>query len=500
MKNKIIKGTIILSAAGILTRLIGFYYRIFLAGTIGATGLGLYQMIFPVYGLCISFAVTGIEISISKYVAFYTAEHAPQKSLGILKSGLSISLYLSILTSIVLYLASPFLATHFIGDQRCEVLLQLAAYAIPFCAIHGCIIGYFLGKSQASIPAIAQLSEQVIRVLTVYLISIFAFNQGHLSPKAAMAGLFSGEVASSLVCLIALISEKRKAKPEKYNYNHQIFSMAIPLSLSRVFTSLILSSEAVLILRGLKSYGLSHDYAVSLYGVLTGMAMPFIFFPSTITGAISSMILPSISEAQSAGNYHQIAKTTTTVVQYCFSIGIFFAALFYFTGDFIGIFLFQNADAGTYISLLAWLCPFMYLGSTLSSVLNGLGLTKITSVINITVALTRIAMIFLFVPTYGIKGYLWGLLLNQILSAFLLLFFVKKYTHFKYRISQCIVIPCIISFCSIFPGILLFKFLMLKSGSSLLSLGCSIILSCGIFCLFLFKQKRMETIFSNIFS
>ena len=45
MKNKMLKGTIILTVAGVITRVIGFLYRIFLANLLGDTKLGIYQMI-----------------------------------------------------------------------------------------------------------------------------------------------------------------------------------------------------------------------------------------------------------------------------------------------------------------------------------------------------------------------------------------------------------------------------------------------------------------------
>lgn len=509
MKNQIIKGTFILSAAGILTRMIGFYYRIFLSNTIGATGIGLYQMIFPMYGLCISFAVTGIQMAISKYVAAGYARKDYRGILQILKAGLSISLYLSIFISFVLSLFSGFIAREIIGDVRCQHLLKLAAYAIPCCAIHGCIIGYFLGKSQTVIPAAAQLFEQISRVGVVYIIALLTAKEGeYLSPNAAMAGLFVGELVSTLICLCALgrevysikgllknidssdtASHKKSDIITETNYHKKILLLSYPITLSRVITSIIMSFEAVLILYCLKKYGLGHEESIRIYGVLTGMAMPFIFFPSTITGAISAMILPSVSESESAGDYVKIAKTTTTVVKYCFSIGIFFATLFYIYGYGIGTTLFHNTDAGTFISILSWLCPFMYLGSTLSSILNGLGHTKITFGVNLSVAFSKVAFIWLLIPVYGIKGYLWGLLISEILSAFLLLFFVKKYTHFKYDIRDCIVLPCFTTVLCVLPSIAVHYLLNSYFSAPLFTLCASICLAAGLFGFMLLKPN-----------
>ena len=64
LKNQLLKGTIILTGAGIITRVIGFVYRIFLAGTLGETNLGIYQLIFPVYSICFTLYASGIQTAV----------------------------------------------------------------------------------------------------------------------------------------------------------------------------------------------------------------------------------------------------------------------------------------------------------------------------------------------------------------------------------------------------------------------------------------------------
>ena len=75
--------------------------------------------------------------------------------------------------------------------------------------------------------------------------------------------------------------------------------------------------------------------------------------------------------------------------------------------------------AGDFIITLAWICPFLYLNSTLHSILNGLGKTGTGFFNNVTGILIRIFFILAFVPRFGIEGYLWGILANQLFVAFL---------------------------------------------------------------------------------
>ena len=69
LKNKLISGTLLLTLTGILSRIIGFYYKIFLSRSIGAEGLGIYQLIFPVFALIISISAVGIQTALSRYCA-----------------------------------------------------------------------------------------------------------------------------------------------------------------------------------------------------------------------------------------------------------------------------------------------------------------------------------------------------------------------------------------------------------------------------------------------
>ena len=68
---------------------------------------------------------------------------------------------------------------------------------------------------------------------------------------------------------------------------------------------------------------------------------------------------------------------------------------------------FGNALAGTFIRTLGWICPFLYLGVTLSSILHGLGYPGITFVLNLIACGIRILFVLFALPVYGIRGYLW---------------------------------------------------------------------------------------------
>ena len=203
--------------------------------------------------------------------------------------------------------------------------------------------------------------------------------------------------------------------------------LAAPVSANRVCMNLLSSAEAILLPFTLQQYGLNAERALSIYGTLTGMAMAFIFFPSVLTNSISVMLLPSVSESQAAGKREQISRTVRKTLSFAFPMGAACTCFFLGTGKFLGTFFFKSSLAGDFIITLAWICPFLYTNSTLHSILNGLGKTSTAFVNNLSGIMIRIIFILIFVPRFGIEGYLWGLLANQLFVAVLNVGALKEY-------------------------------------------------------------------------
>lgn len=98
-KHLLLKGTLILTLSGFVTKIIGFIYRIFLSQTIGAQGMGIYQLIFPIHTLCFALAVGGIQTAISRFVAARAALNDEQGARDIFVISTSLSMSVAVLTS-----------------------------------------------------------------------------------------------------------------------------------------------------------------------------------------------------------------------------------------------------------------------------------------------------------------------------------------------------------------------------------------------------------------
>ena len=424
--HPLLTGTLLLTISGLISRIIGFFYRIFLSQTIGAEGVGIYQLIFPLYALTFSLTVSGIQTAISRFtaqaVAASCSNGVSSQNTGLcndrcyLTTGLILSLFLSFLCTIFLYHFATPLAVFFLDEPRCQALLEILSLTVPFGAIHACINGYYYGLKKTFVPATSQLVEQVIRVVCVFVLYQICLERHYpVTVNIAVWGLVAGEFGAVLYSISFL--GRGKCYGSKLLGLKQIFLMSTPLSANRVLVNLLQSIEATMIPGQLRNYGYSVSESLSVYGVLTGMALPMVLFPSVITNSVSVMLLPAIAEAQEKEDRHYIRNAIRKTCFYCLFLGFLCTISFLLLGNWMGKVLFANELAGTVIVILGWMCPFLYLSTTLSSILNGLGKTTTTFTLNMVGLSLRIVSVVWGIPSFGIKAYLCGTLISQIVMA-----------------------------------------------------------------------------------
>ncbi len=447
-QSRLLSGALLLTAAGILTRIIGFFYRIYLSRTFGAESMGIYQLIGPVMSLAYSLTVAGFQTAISRITA---AKSAGKKESGypVLAAGMLLSLLLSSAVSVFVSAHAGEIAEDFLLEPRCAPLLRILALSFPVSSIHACVSGFFYGRKSASFPAFSQLFEQIVRVGSVLFLSTVYFLEetdgAALTPDISLAvvGMVMGEAASAAISLIYLLYSHQKEYRRPVPGNRpalsaslsfpspaifpELLALAVPLCAGRVIQNFLASIEAVAIPDKLRLFGLSTAEALSEYGIFTGMSLPFILFPTAFTGSVAVMLLPAVSEAQALHREKTIEKAVRRSIDFCLLLGFGCLIFFLLFGPFLGRFVFHQPLAGTYLKTLSFMCPFLYMNSTLASILHGLGKTVRSFFYGVFSLLVRLAFVFFCIPHFGMKAYLWALLASQILLSALQLFSLRKY-------------------------------------------------------------------------
>lgn len=255
-KHTLITGTLLLTATGFATRVLGFFYRIFLSRAIGAEGLGLYNMVHPVYGICFALCAGSIQTAISQLVAANV-----QRGKAVFRAGLAISLSISIALSFLMIRFAPALAHYILLEDQCASLLPFMAISVPFSAVHACINGYCYGLQKTHVPAFAQIAEQAVRMGAVFLIADILTEQGRpVTVELAVAGHLIGEIASCLYTVFCfrflpaagpVISEKAgqpacsAGLSSRGSTAASLMALALPLMGNRMVINLLASAEAI---------------------------------------------------------------------------------------------------------------------------------------------------------------------------------------------------------------------------------------------------------------
>ena len=454
-KMAFITGTLLLTSTGFICRILGFFYRIFMSRTIGAEGLGIYNMVHPIFSICFAVCAGSIQTALSQYVAANQT-----RGRAVFRTGLVIAMGMSFLLAWVIYGNAGFLAEKLLLEPRCAPYLPVMAVSVPFAALHACINGYYYGMQKARVPAFSQVAEQVIRMGAVFLIASIWLESGRqITVSLAVYGHLIGEMATAVFTVFCLgffppckdgDSRRAPAIPLSFGATAApLMALALPLMGNRLILNVLGSAEAIWIPNRLMSSGLTNSEALSVYGVLTSMALPFILFPSAITNSMAVLLLPTVAEAQADGNEARISSMISMSLRYSCYMGVLCIGIFTIFGNQLGVSVFHDQNAGTYITILSWLCPFMYLATTMGSILNGLGRTSSTFFQNVFAMVIRLAFVLFAIPRYGILGYLWGMLVSELALALMSFLAVKRLVPFCWDTVNMIVKPVLLLLISI---------------------------------------------------
>ena len=422
-RKRILTGALILTLAGIATRLLGFVYRIYMSNLMGAEGMGLYQLIMPVYGLAWSIACAGFNTTVSKLTAQEKARGQYGNMSRMLWQSVAITTVLGVILSVLLYFGAGYVAEYFFNDMRTKMPLQILAFAFPFMAAGTCMRGYFIGMQEAKIPALNQVLEQIVRMVIVYLLAARFVPMGlEYAAAVALLAIVGEEIFSCGFVFIAYRTKKeRNVRPSLASSlnmtNSQIFvlimCMALPLTGNRVAGSLLSAWENVLIPQRLQMFGLSPTDAISEFGRISGMAMPLIFFPTAVLTALSVTLVPAVSEAVTAKDLRGVSNIAAKSLMFAAIIGMGAAALFLFFSHELGLAIY-NQPIGIMLQLLGIMCPFIYMQIVISGVLNGLGCQMFIFRNSLISSAISIGAIYVLVPQFGLTGYIFGWLISLV--------------------------------------------------------------------------------------
>ncbi|MBQ8923789.1 MAG: polysaccharide biosynthesis protein [Lachnospiraceae bacterium] len=446
-KRTILKGTLILTIAGIATKLLGFYNRIFLTRLIGVIELGKYQLVFPIYMFVFAFCSQGISTTLTKQVSYYIGSKNEEKADYIFRISILISVSLSLFLASIIYGASDFISLTLLKNTDCSTLLRIITLAIPFVALKSCINFYFIGIDKPMFHGLSHFIEQVIRIGSAYILSLCVITE-KVNAQLAVIAVVIGEISATFIAIIIyyvnkhnkqknnetnnkiLHSEKNNKKlsrQEKHKTLKYFANDAIPITINNLILTLFSTFEAIIMPAMLYYYYNDSDMALETFGIITGIVIPFILFPATITTSLSTMLLPAVSYANAQHDTRTINKALKNCILFCILLGLCASAGFFFLGEPICTFAFKSKEAGILLRKLCLLCPLIYTSGNLTAILNGIDKSFFALICNIISISIRITFIFLLVPHYGLNAYAMGMFVSYTTINLLMLLGIRSF-------------------------------------------------------------------------
>ncbi len=444
----LITSTIILTFTSFFTRTLNMISIVFLSNMLGSEGMGLYHLIVSFYMIAIVFASAGLSTSVSKVVAEELGQKHLHNVSRVMHVALSFSVILSFLVGTAFFWLAPFIATNFVQDERAILSLRILSLSIPFIACSSCFKGYFYATKKASLPASSEMIEQVVKVgLTLLILSL-----KHTSNQVYTYGLIGlcltiGEVVSwsSLLSLYILSRKRVSYTIERPSSSKDLFSrllkVALPIAAISYVSCIFVSAENILIPSGLRKYGESSAVSLSLYGMLKGMVIPILFFPSAFLTAFSTTLIPEIAKANILKQKKRVNYTVNKVIQFTFMLSLFAASLFINYADEIGLVLYHNKQIGKMLRILALIVPFMYVEVVTDGILKGLGKQVSCLKYSIFDTLFRITTIYFFLPIKGISSFIGIMIISNIMTSTLNFNKLLDSTKLKVQVSNWILKP-----------------------------------------------------------
>ena len=318
----LLKGTTILAAAGIASKILGAIFRIPLTNMIGAKGQSYYSVAYNIYYLLYVLATAGFPVAISRMVSARIAKNDHINAHKSYKLAMKVSVTLGALGFAFLFFGAGAIANAYKipGAEASIRALSLALLITPLVAT---LRGYYQGRQQMSSTAITEIVEQFFRVV-VGLSLAYSFYKTSLEKAAGGAtfGASVGTTAALVVMYVIYIRDKNNRasmfeqsriidETDKQRLK-ELIRFIIPITLGAIVLPLMFNIDSAMVVRRLLASGWDRATAETKFGLMSGFVDPIVSLPNIFIDAICISLMPAVTTAYTLKNQAQLDNHVRT--------------------------------------------------------------------------------------------------------------------------------------------------------------------------------------------
>lgn len=414
-----LQNAMLLTASGLVLRMLGMGFRVVLSAYLGGEGMGLYQLILAVYMVFVSLATAGMNVAATRLAAQSLARG--QEMAATLRGLCTAALAFGTVAMVAQALLAGPAAHSLLHDARAETALRVLAPSLPFMAVSGALRGCFLAARRVTPNVVTQLIEQLVRMaVAVAGLRVMAqWGAGYGCAAVLLGNTVSEGVSCCLMLLFAARTPEfaRRGQEPLHPYTRrELYEIVLPVTGSRLLGSGLQAVESSLIPLTLSLYTGSRAVAMTQYGNFKGMALPLLFFPFSVLSALSGLLMPEITRAHTRGDGAGTRRLIGTMLKLTGFFSLAAGACFVAFGPQLAQIVYRDAEVGRYVQVLGFVAPFMYLESMVDGVLKGLGEQLATFRYSLADSLLRIAAIVVLLPRYGIMAFLGIMIVSNLFT------------------------------------------------------------------------------------
>lgn len=414
--SSIVRGTLLLTAANLALRLAGMSFQVYLSGRIGATGIGLLQLILSVKAMSFTVGSAGIRTCAMYLSAEEFGKGRPQGIHAVLAGCSRYSLVCSVLTLFLLWRLAPWLAENWIGGPTSIPSLRVCAMILPICCLYGVMTGYFTAAGRVTaLVGVEFLEQGCAMALTFLLLTRWA---GGDTGRACLSVVL-GSGAAALVSYRALRLLHRGAlPPEKEPWRapyRRILRIALPLAVADDLRAGLNTIENLIVPKRLARFAGTAN-ALADYGVLQGMVFPVVMFPAAILFSLAELLVPEFSRCAAGQRTPRIRYLVRRGLRVSLLFSLCAAGVLFAGADALGELLYHNRAVGPALRLYAPLVPLLYTDAITDAICKGLGQQNANARYNLLTSFLDVTLLWLLLPRYGLRGYFFSFTVTHLIN------------------------------------------------------------------------------------
>ncbi len=440
----------ILTSTSLLMKFATLIFNIYISNQIGSEAVGVFSLVMSVYLFFITVATSGLNIAVTVIVSEKFALNKNQQAIKAIRTCIFFSLLLGIAAGGLILLFSNFITSKCLHNMVSSRPLFYIAIGLPFIAMSSCISSYFATIRKAYKNAISQVFEFTIKMFaTIILLKINISNGVEaICISLILADVISEICSFTLIFILYIIDIKLKKLEDIRSFGQRIniLKIAFPVAVTSYIRSGLSTLKQLIIPTQLEKSGISCSRALSQYGMINGMVLPVITFPTVFTDSYSMLLIPEFSTYVAQKNYKAINYIANKIFKITCAFTMCICSIFFIFSNDLGLAIYNNIEIGYYFKIFTPFIFFMYMDHIIDCILKGLNKQFGVMCCNILDLSITTCFIYFLLPVLGIKGYVLSIFFSEVLNFSISLFQLFKYSGIKPNLIDWIVVPL---FCSL---------------------------------------------------